>query len=337
MIGRHIIRGSLQEQEDGSFPYFFDLPPRQQQLSSPEFAFESPPQQRQSGGAFSKTCSDISSVHTTLLLSPPKKRQRKSINATFSPNVVVQPSQSPVNLALLHHYNEKSIVDSSEDSGEEESNSDDYDDEEGINFDNNNDSEDSEDSEDSDAVEKPPPLQTLFSNIVRKKTKRVYTRGLSEEKKKAAHRERDKIRRESRKEKIVFDEEKEAIIRQQIRIKDRDRKRAKRATLSEEKKKAIQEQDCQRKKDAASKMSDRDRKRAKRATFSEEKKKAIQEQDCQRKKDAASKMSAEDKAATNRSRKKSRCEKKSMRVEAPAGRQADIDGYIEIPCSYTHK
>jgi hypothetical protein len=337
MIGRHIIRGSLQEQEDGSFPYFFDLPPRQRQLSSPEFAFESPPQQRQSGGAFSKTCSDISSVHTTLLLSPPKKRQRKSINATFSPNVVVQPSQSPVNLALLHHYNEKSIVDSSEDSGEEESNSDDYDDEEGNNFDNNNDSEDSEDSEDSDAVEKPPPLQTLFSNIVRKKTKRVYTRGLSEEKKKAAHRERDKIRRESRKEKIVFDEEKEAIIRQQIRIKDRDRKRAKRATLSEEKKKAIQEQDCQRKKDAASKMSDRDRKRAKRATLSEEKKKAIQEQDCQRKKDAASKMSAEDKAATNRSRKKSRCEKKSMRVEAPAGRQADIDGYIEIPCSYTHK
>jgi hypothetical protein len=337
MIGRHIIRGSLQEQEDGSFPYFFDLPPRQQQLSSPEFAFESPPQQRQSGGAFSKTCSDISSVHTTLLLSPPKKRQRKSINATFSPNVVVQPSQSPVNLALLHHYNEKSIVDSSEDSGEEESNSDDYDDEEGNNFDNNNDSEDSEDSEDSDAVEKPPPLQTLFSNIVRKKTKRVYTRGLSEEKKKAAHRERDKIRRESRKEKIVFDEEKEAIIRQQIRIKDRDRKRAKRATLSEEKKKAIQEQDCLRKKDAASKMSDRDRKRAKRATLSEEKKKAIQEQDCQRKKDAASKMSAEDKAATNRSRKKSRCEKKSMRVEAPAGRQADIDGYIEIPCSYTHK
>ena len=49
-------------------------------------------------------------------------------------------------------------------------------------------------------------------------------------------------------------------------------------------------------------------------------------------------MSVEDKAATNRSRrKKSRCEKKSMRVEAPAGRQADIDGYIEIPCSYTHK
>ena len=36
-------------------------------------------------------------------------------------------------------------------------------------------------------------------------------------------------------------------------------------------------------------------------------------------------------------KKKSRCEKKSIRVEAPAGRQADIDGYIELPCSYTHK
>jgi hypothetical protein len=68
---------------------------------------------------------------------------------------------------------------------------------------------------------------------------------------------------------------------------------------------------------------------------------AVQKQDCQRKREAASKMSVEDKAATNRKssekKKKSRCEKKSMRVGAPAGRQADIDGYIEIPCSYTHK
>jgi hypothetical protein len=52
-------------------------------------------------------------------------------------------------------------------------------------------------------------------------------------------------------------------------------------------------------------------------------------------------MSAEDRAATNRKnsekKKKSRCEKKSLRVEVPAGRQADIDGYTEIPCSYTHK
>ena len=333
MVGRHIIHGSLQEQEDGSFPYFFALPPRQQQLSSPEFAFESPPQQRQSSGAFSKTCIDISSVHTTLLLSPPKKRQRKSINTTFSPNVVVQPSQSPVHLALLHHYNEKSIVDSSEDSGEEESNGDDYDNGEGRNVGNtdNNDSEDSEDS--SGVVEKNPPPTTIslqqipmqdrtdFSNVVRKKTKRVYRRGLSEEEKEA--------------------------FRQQSRIKDRDRKRAERAALSEEKKKTIRLQDCQRKKDAASKTSaedraatkrkDRDRKRAERAAISEEKKETIREQDYQHKKDAASKMSAEDKAATNRRRKKSRCEKKSMRVEVPAGRQADIDGYTEIPCSYTHK
>ena len=52
-------------------------------------------------------------------------------------------------------------------------------------------------------------------------------------------------------------------------------------------------------------------------------------------------MSVEVKAATNRKnsgkKRKSRCEKTSMRVEAPAGRQADIDGYIEISCSYTHK
>jgi hypothetical protein len=121
--------------------------------------------------------------------------------------------------------------------------------------------------------------------------------------------------------------------------------------LSEEKKKTIREQDCQRKKDAASKTSaedraatkrkDRDRKSAERAAISEEKKKQIREQDCQHKKDALSKMSAEDRAATNRKnsekKKKSRCEKKSTRVGAPAGRQADIDGYIEIPCSYTHK
>jgi hypothetical protein len=190
-------------------------------------------------------------------------------------------------LALLHHYNEKSIVDSSEDSGEEESNGDDYDNAEGKNV-GNKDNNDSEDSEDSGVVEmnSPPttislqqiPMQdrTLFSNVVRKKTKRVYRR------------------------RGLYEEEKEAF-RQQSRIKDRDRKRAKRAALSEEKKKAIQEQDCQRKKDAASKMS------------------------------------AEDRAATNRRRKKSRCEKKSMRVEVPAGRQADIDGYTEIPCSYTHK
>jgi len=303
MVGRHIIRGSLEKPDDGSFPYFFDLPPRQQQLSSPEFAFESPPQQRQNSGAFSKTCSDISSsIHTTLLLSPPKKRQRKSINTTFSPKVVVQPSQSPVYLTLLHHYNEKSIVDSSEDSGEEESNSDDYDNGEDRNV-GNKDNNDSKDSEDSSVVVRnqqsttvnlqqiPMQNRTLFSNIVRKKTKRVYRRGLSEEEKKAAHRERDKIRR---------DEKKEAI-----RGKDRDRKRAERAAIPDEKKKAIQVQDCQRKKDAASKMS------------------------------------VEVKAATNRKnsekKRKSRCKKTSMRVEAPAGRQADIDGYIEIPCTYTHK
>jgi hypothetical protein len=211
MVGRHIIRGSLQEPDNGSFPYFFDLPPRQQKLSSPEFAFEFPPQQRQNGGgAFLKTCSDIS-VHTTLLLSPPKKRQRKSINKTFLPEVEVQqPSQSPVNLALLRHYNEKPIVDSSEDSGEEESNGGDYDDREGriVGNKDNNDSKDSEDSD--DVVEKNPqpttvnlqqiPMQnrTLFSNIVRKKTKRVYRRGLSGEEKKAAHREREKLRRDER-------------------------------------------------------------------------------------------------------------------------------------------
>ena len=200
MVGRHIIHGSLQEQEDGSFPYFFALPPRQQQLSSPEFAFESPPQQRKSSGAFSKTCSDISSVHTTLLLSPPRKRQRKSINTTFSPNVVVQPSHSPVNLALLHHYNEKSIVDTSEDGGEEEINDDDYDNGEGRNIGNkdNNDSEDSEDSS-GGVVEKNPPPTTIISlqqitmqdrtdfisNVVRNKTKRVYRKALSEEEKEA--------------------------------------------------------------------------------------------------------------------------------------------------------
>ena len=88
---------------------------------------------------------------------------------------------------------------------------------------------------------------------------------------------------------------------------------------------------------AATNRKDRDRMRAERAAMSEEKKETIREQDYQHKKDAASKMSAEDKAATNRRRKKSRCEKKSMRVEVPAGRQADIDGYTEIPCSYTHK
>ena len=357
MVGRHIIRGSLQEQENGSFPYFFDSPPRPQQLSSPEFAFESPFQQRQSGGAFSNTCNDIS-FHTTFLPSPPKKRQRKSINTTFTPKVVVQQSQSPVKLALLHHYNEKSIVDSSEDSGEEESNGDDYDDGEGRNV-GNKDNYDSENSEYSGVVEKNPPpttvsLQqipmqdrTIFSNVVRKKTKRVYRRGLSEEEKEAIRQQsRIKDRDRKRAERAAISEEKKKTIReqdcqhnrlseeekeafrQQNRIKDRHRKRAERGAISEEKKKAIREQDCQH---------NRDRKRAERAALSEEKKKIIREQDCQRKKDAASKMSAEDKDATNRSRKKSRCEKKSMRVEAPAGRQADIDGYIEIPCSYTHK
>ncbi len=95
----------------------------------------------------------------------------------------MQQSQSPVNfLALLHRYNEKSIVDTSEDSGEEESNGDDYDNAEGNNV-GNKDNNDSEDSEDSGVVEmnSPPttvslqqiPIQdrTLFSNVVRKKTK----------------------------------------------------------------------------------------------------------------------------------------------------------------------
>jgi hypothetical protein len=386
MVGRHIIRGSLQGQEDDSFPYFFDLPPRQQQLSSPEFAFESPPQQRQSSGAFSKTCIDISSIHTTLLLSPPKKRQRKSINTTFTPKVVVQQSPSPVNLALLHHYNEKSIVDSSEDSGEEESNGDDYDNAEGKNV-GNKDNNDSEDSEDSGVVEmnSPPttvsiqqtPIQdrTLFSNVVRKKTKRVYRRGLSEEEKEAFRQlSRIKDRDRKRAERAAISEEKKKLNREQDCQHNRDRKRAERAALSEEKKKAIQERDCKRKKDAASKMSPEDRaaiqeqdcqrkrdaaskmsaedraaiqeqdckrKRDAASKMSAEDRAAIQEQDCQRKRDALSKMSAEDKAATNRKnsekKKKSRCEKKSLRVEVPAGRQADIDGYTEIPCSYTHK
>jgi hypothetical protein len=136
----------------------------------------------------------------------------------------VQQSQFPVKLALLHHYNEKSIVDSGEDSGEEESNGDDYDNE-GKNV-ANKDNIDCEDCEDSGVVEmnstpttfslhKYIPMQdrTLFSNVVSKKTKRVYRMGLSEKEKEA--------------------------FRKQSRIKDRDGKRAERVAISEEKEKPI--------------------------------------------------------------------------------------------------
>ena len=313
MVGRHIIRGSLQDPNDDSFPYFFDLPPRQQQLLvSPEFAFESPVQDRQNGEVFCRNS------HTS-----PSKRQRTIINTT---------SQSPTINLILHYNDEKDILDSDEDS-EKDSNVGNDDDNLALHYYNEKGIVDSsEDSEDDSNVNKDSSSTNNTQNgfdaafkyaLIRQKDrerKRAKRAAMSEENKEAI-REKDRLRK-----KATYDDVKKRNCTSTRGLSEEEKNAARRQRdkLLREKKKQLQIN--------STVVKNADDLIAKKRTQNEIKSNTYLLSLSKDKEKGAKRRKQESERV-----RKGRQKKHSTRVEVPAGRKADINSYTPLSPDHRHK